>query len=413
MNTYSNWLVFVKAAVVLLLSGCAAAPAGTAAPPVYTDWDDVLAAAKGTTVHWYMWGGSDKINTDVDNDIGKTVLARYGVTVNRVPVADIAEILNKLLTESSAGVTAGGSVDLLWINGENFKTAKSANLLYGPFVDLLPNSRYVNWDDPAMANDFGTPVDGYESPWGHAQFVMEYDTAQVGDTPPTTFEALADWIRAHPGKFTYPAIPDFTGSVFVRHLFYWVAGEPTPFLGDFDQAVFDRYAPQVWDYLNGIEPFLWREGETYPEAAAMTDLLANGEIAFNMGYSPGNASLSIAQGIYPDTIRTFVFETGTLANNNYVAIPFNASNPAGALVVANWLIDPEMQLILADPARWGWLMTIDPSRLSAAQQAQLASYDLGVATLPADVLAAKALPEPQGEWVAAMEKGWVEQVLQK
>ncbi|MFM7171891.1 MAG: ABC transporter substrate-binding protein, partial [Caldilinea sp.] len=87
--------------------------------------------------------------------------------------------------------------------------------------------------------------------------------------------------------------------------------------------------------------------------------------------------------------------------------------PAGALVVANWLIDPEMQLILADPARWGWLMTVDPTRLSAAQQAQLASYDVGVATLPAAVLAAKALPEPQGEWVAAMEKGWVEQVLQK
>ena len=391
----------------------AAEAAPAAAPATYATWDEVLAAAKGTTVNWYMWGGSDKINADVDNDIGKVVLEKYGVTLNRIPVTDIAEVVNKLLNESSAGVTTGGSADLLWINGENFKTVKNAKLLYGPFVDLLPNSKYVNWDDAAMANDFGTPVDGLESPWGHAQFVMEYDSAQVGDTPPTTFEALAEWVKANPGKFTYPAIPDFTGSVFIRHLFYWAAGGPEPFMGDFDQAVFDQYAPKVWEYLNDIEPSLWREGQTYPEAAAMTDLLANKEVAFNMGYGPGNASLNIAQGVYPDTIRTFVFDTGTLANNNYVAIPFNASNPAGAMVIANWIVDPEMQLIMADPTRWGWLMTIDPTRMSAEQQAQLAGYELGPATLPADVLAAKALPEPKGDWVTAMEKGWTENVLQK
>lgn len=425
-------LIALIAVFVLLLSACAApaaptapaadsaapaaesaAPAAADAPPTYSTWDEVLAAAQGTTVNWYMWGGSDKINANVDNDIGKVVLERYGVTLNRIPVTDIAEVVNKLLAESAAGVKTGGSADLLWINGENFRTLKNANLLYGPFVDLLPNTKYVNWDDPAMANDFGTPVEGYESPWGHAQFVMEYDTAQVGETPPTTFEALAEWVKANPGKFTYPAIPDFTGSVFVRHLFYWAAGGPEPFMGDFDQAVFDQYAPKVWEYLNDIEPFLWRKGQTYPEAAAMTDLLANKEIAFNMGYGPGNASLNIAQGIYPETIRTFVFDTGTLANNNYVAIPFNASNPAGAMVIANWILDPEMQLIMADPTRWGWLMTIDPTRMSAEQQAQLAAYELGPATLPADVLAAKALPEPKGEWVTAMEKGWTENVLQK
>lgn len=421
----SSKLMALIAALLLLLSACAtpsapsernlegSASATAKAPPTYATWDEVLAAARGTTVNWYMWGGSDKINADVDNDIGRVVQETYGVTLNRVPVTDIAEVVNKLLNESMAGVTDGGSADLLWINGENFKTVKDANLLYGPFVNLLPNTKYVNWDDPAMANDFGTPVEGYESPWGHAQFVMEYDTAQVGDTPPTTFEALAAWIRANPGKFTYPAIPDFTGSVFVRHLFYWAAGGPEPFMGDFDQAVFDQYAPRVWEYLNDIETSLWREGQTYPTAAAMTDLLANKEIAFNMDYSPGNASLKIAQGVYPETIRTFVFDTGTLANNNYVAIPFNASNPAGAMVIANWLIDPEMQLILADPTRWGWLMAIDPARMAAEQQARLAGYALGPATLQADVLASKALPEPGGDWVTAFEKGWIENVLQK
>ncbi len=381
--------------------------------PGFATWDDVLAAAEGTTVNWFMWGGSDTINSNVDNDIGAPLQEMYNLTLNRVPIADTADAVNKVLDESAAGVDTGGSIDLIWINGENFKTLKEANLLYGPWAEAIPNAQYVNWDDPALAFDFGYAVEGYESPWGHAQFVMEYNTALVGDSPPMTFEALQEWIHANPGLFTYPAIPDFTGSVFVRHVFMWAAGGPEPFLGEFDQAVFDQYAPAVWEYLNDIEPDLWRGGATYPEAANMDDLLANQEIAFNMGYGPAGASLNIAEGIYPETIRTFVFETGTLANNNFVAIPFNASNPAGAMVLANYILSPEFQLVMADPDRWGWLIPTDPLNYSQEFQDALASYELGVATLAPDVLAARALPEPNGEWVKAMEEGWIENVLEQ
>jgi putative spermidine/putrescine transport system substrate-binding protein len=371
----------------------------------------VLEAARGTTVNWFMWGGDDIINTNVDSDIGDAVAEQFGVTLNRVPVADTADAVNQVLDESAAGVSTDGSVDLIWINGENFRTLKDADLLYGPWAEDLPNAEYVPWDDPAMANDFGTPVEGYESPWGHAQFVFHYDSADVAE-PPTTFEALQLWIHENPGLFTYPAIPDFTGSVFVRHLFYWAAGGPEPFLGEFDQAVFDEYAPAVWEYLNDIEPDLWRGGETYPEAAAMFDLLANEEIEFNMGYSPGEASLRIADGTYPDTIRTFVMDTGTLSNNNYVAIPFNASNPAGAMVVANYIVSPEFQLVMADPERWGWEISTDPATWPEEAQTQLGAYERGVATLAADVLAAHALPEPPADWVTAMEQGWIDNVLE-
>jgi putative spermidine/putrescine transport system substrate-binding protein len=382
-------------------------------PPVYETWDDVLAAAEGTTVNWFMWGGSDTINTNVDNDIGGPLKEKYNITLNRVPLTDTADAVNKVLDEAATGVTSGGSIDLIWINGENFKTLKEANLLYGPWAQFLPNSKYVNWEDPALAYDFGYPIEGYESPWGHAQFVMEYNTALVGDQPPTTFEALRDWVHANPGLFTYPAIPDFTGSVFVRHVFYWAAGGPEPFLGEFDQATFDKYAPAVWEYLNDLEPDLWRGGQTYPEAPAMDDLIANQEIAFNMGYGPANASLNIREGIYPETIRTFVFDTGTLANNNFVAIPFNASNPAAAMVLANYILSPEFQLVLMDPDRWGWLSPVDPTRYPEDFQQTLATFELGPATLPPEVLASHALPEPNSDWVTAMEQGWLQNVLEK
>lgn len=426
----TRWLA-VAASLSLVVAACAgaASPApqseapGTSAapspapvaspegPPTYATWDDVLAAASGTTVNWFMWGGSDVINENVDNDIGKPLKEQFNVTLNRVPINDTADAVNQVLNESAAGVKTGGSIDLIWINGENFRTLKKANLLYGPWAEDLPNAIYVPWGDGAIDFDFGTPVEGYESPWGHAQFVFEYDSAVVSE-PPTTFEALQEWIHANPGQFTYPAIPDFTGSVFVRHLFYWAAGGAEPFLGEFDQAVFDQYAPKVWEYLNDIEPDLWREGTTYPQGPAMSDLLANKEVAFNMSYAPGNASLQISEGVYPESIRTFVMESGTLSNNNYVAIPFNAANPAGAMVLANLILSPELQLAMADPERWGWEIPTDPATWPAAAQQQLATFERGVATLAAEVLASHALPEPPAEWVTKMEAGWIENVLE-
>lgn len=413
------WIWFTMGGGALALTACGTGGSITTAPetanrlpPTYETWDEVVEMARGTTVNWFMWGGSDIINQNVDRDIGGPLAEQHDIAVNRVPVNDTADAVNHVLNEAVAGVTSGGSVDLIWVNGENFRTLRKSDLLYGPFAEDLPNARHVPWGDPAIDFDFGTPVEGYESPWGHTQFVFEYNTDLV-PRPPTTFEDLKEWIHSNPGLFTYPAIPDFTGSVFLRHVFYWAAEGPEPFLGEFDQEVFDRYAPTVWSYLNDIEPDLWRGGDTYPRASLMTDLLANQEIAFNMSYAPANASLQIREGVYPETVRTFVMDTGTLSNNNYVAIPFNAANPAGAMILANYLISPDFQLLLADPDRWGWEIPTDPSTWPPETQDQLRSYQRGEATLPVETLAERALPEPRADWVPVMEEGWVENVLEK
>jgi putative spermidine/putrescine transport system substrate-binding protein len=409
-------LVFVLMLCSVMLGAVAAQDAsdeellGTV--PGYETWAEVLAAAEGTTVNWFMWGGDDKLNTDVDTDIGARVQELYGITLNRVPLTDTADAVNKVLDEAAAGLDTG-TIDLIWLNGENFRTLKDADLLYGSWAESIPNAKYVDWEDPALAYDFGNPVDGAESPWGHAQFVMEYNTELVGDTPPTTFEALAEWIHANPGLFTYPAIPDFTGSVFIRHLFYWAAGGPEPFLGEFDQEVYDQYAPMVWDYLNDIKPDLWRAGETYPDATTLQTMLANQEVAFNMGYGPANAATNILAGTYPETISTFVFDTGTISNNNFVTIPFNAPNPAGAMVVANYMLSEEYQLALVDPERWGWLSPISPAVYSQEFQDAVAQMERHPATLASDVLAAHALPEPSAVWVTAIEQGWTENILEQ
>ncbi|MCA9970990.1 MAG: ABC transporter substrate-binding protein [Anaerolineales bacterium] len=391
------------------------ASSAAAAPPGYDgqSWADVLAEARGQTVNFYMWGGSDLINTWIVGTVAPRVAELYGVTLNMVPVGDATEYINKVLGEKEAGRDADGTVDLVWINGENFRTMRQGDLLYGRWAQFLPNSIYVNPADPSVANDFGFPVDGYESPYGKAQFVMIYDSARVPE-PPTTIDGLLAWIEANPGRFTYPAPPDFTGSAFVRHVCYWAVGGYEPLLGEFDQALFDERLPACWEALNRIEPFLWRGGETYPETATrQQDLFANGEVDFDMAYNPAEASSLVENGRYPETTRTFVFDTGTIANTHYVAIPYNSPAKAAAMVVANYLLSPEAQLSKAQPANWGDLPVLDPALLPADQRAAFDAIPRGVATLPTETLAANRLPELQAPWLTAIEQAWEAEVLQK
>jgi hypothetical protein len=133
-------------------------------------------------------------------------LAERGIALNRVPLADTADAVNAVLGELEAGRTSGGSIDLVWINGENFATMRQADALRSGWSQRLPNATLVDWDDPAVAFDAGVPVDGAESPWGSAQFQFVHDTARTDEADlPRSYAELADWIEENPGRFTYPA----------------------------------------------------------------------------------------------------------------------------------------------------------------------------------------------------------------
>ena len=158
----------------LVLAGCSGAANEGLSDFDLNDWDSVLAAAKGQTVNWYIWGGSDSINQFVDDFYGQALQERYGISLNRVPIADTVDAINQVLSEKQAGQDPG-VIDLIWINGENFFTLKQSNLLYADWAQKIPNSAFVNWDNPAINRDFGNPVDDLESPWSSAQFQFVYD----------------------------------------------------------------------------------------------------------------------------------------------------------------------------------------------------------------------------------------------
>lgn len=374
-------------------------------------WEEAVDAAKGQTVDWYMWGGSPAVNEYVNGYLAAELKKNYDITLRQVPVKDIAEVVSKLVIEKQAGKNEDGSVDLMWINGENFRTCKKNDLLYGPFADKLPNQQYVDWNNPTVRNDFGTPVEGMESPWGSAQMVMIYDSTRTPE-PPKTVEALLEWIEQHPGRFTYPALPDFTGSVFVRHIFYNLSDSVELWQGDYDKEQLQKTAEATYDTLTKIRPSLWREGSTYPDSPVrMNTLFADGEIDFSFSYHQGEASRNILDGLFPDTTRTFVFDEGTIANTHFVAIPYNAKDKAAAMVVANFLISPEAQLKKATPDVWGDFPAITADKLPAEWQKKFAELPRGSATLSDSELQSHQLPEPPSDILVYIEDGWKKHVL--
>ena len=375
-------------------------------------WDEVVAMAKGGEVNWFLWGGSDNINQYVTEYIGGRLSEEYDITLNRVGLSDTVEAVNIVLGEKESGVMDAGSVDMIWINGENFRTMKQGGLAYCGYPDVLPNNKLVNWDNPAIANDFGVPVEGCEIPWSKAQFAFAYDTNRT-ENPPRSIGELIEWVEANPGRFTYPAPPDFNGSVFVRHVFYHAAGGVDNLLGDFDQAKYDEVAAKTWKILNDMEPFLWREGATYPASiSAMEQLYANSEVDLTFNYEPSGVGLNIENGVFPPTTQGYGLTDGTIGNTNYTIIPFNSPNKAAALVLQNILLSGEAQYQKALPSVWGAKPAIEIDRTSDEVQANFNSIEVHPNVAPAAELAKAALPELQASWISAIEKGWLENVGQ-
>lgn len=373
--------------------------------PDPTDWDSVLEAARGQTVYWHAWGGDPRINAFIAS-VGTDLQERHGVTLEHVRLADTADAVTRVISERQAGRDTGGAVDVIWINGANFASMKEQGLLFGPFAESLPNWPLVDTEaNPAVLIDFTLPVEGYGSPWAMFQMVFEYDSETLPE-PPRTLDALRAWIAGNPGRFTYPQPPDFLGTSFLKQALYGVLDDPSVLMGPTDNVDYDAVTAPLWAFLDEITPNLWRQGRAYPaNEPALGQLLADGEVDIAFAFNPGRASAAIADGELQDTVRTFVFEEGTLANASYLSIPYNAANSEGALVLANLILDPEIQARAQDPAILGFQTVLGLHLLEEEDRAQFETLELGSATLAPDQMGT-GLKEPHPSWMTRIAEDW-------
>lgn len=373
-------------------------------------WEEIVEAARGTTVTFYGWGGDEDRNNWLNTTVAQYVKDKYDITLEVVGM-NIDEILAKLAGEKQAQ-TASGSIDMIWINGENFWSCKENGLLFGAFLDRLPNAeKYIDLTDPETLNDFCMPIDGYEAPYGKAQIVMYNDSAVTPETPSSAEELMA-YCQKYAGRVTYPALPDFTGSAFVRNIIYELCGWEQFQTMEADYDTVKAAIEPALEYLRALNPYLWNEGKTFPESSTTVDaMFCDGELVMNMSYGPFAVAQGIEKGIYTETTQTFLFEKGTIGNTNYMSIAFNSPNPAGAMVVIDAIISADLQLSQYQTLRT--LPVVDNTKLTAEEQAAFQAVDMGKGVLTQEELLAHRLPEMPAKLVPVIEQIWLDEVVGK
>ena len=350
-------------------------------------------------VNFHAWGGSNSINDYIDNL--REDLVNSGIDLKHTKISDTESSVNLILSES---INQKSKVDLIWINGENFQKLKLNNLLYGPINDLN-NLKFINLEDETLINDFGIPTENYEIPWGRSQFVFLYDKELIESPPKDIFE-LKKFIIMNPGRFTYPKLPNFHGTTFLKQILYEL-GHYNLMTNKFNSENDDHKNAinELLNFVNEINPYLWSKGKRYPKNnMEMMKMLANREIFISLSFNPNEASAQIINGNLRENTGTFIFNNGTIANTHYLAIPKYSNNIEGSLIVINELLNPKYQALKMNPNIWGDPTVLDFKKLNK-DQLSLFKFDYQNNNLDNNV---KKMLEPHISWTEVIEKYWIE-----
>ena len=366
-------------------------------------WEKIERAARGQSVYFNAWAGSERINAYLQW-AGAEIDKRFGVKLEHVKISDTAEVVKRVRAEKQVGRVNDGSVDAVWINGENFGAMKREAMLFGPFAETLPSYPGIDTlGKPTTRIDFSEAVAGMEAPWGMAQLTFYADAKRVPQ-PPRSIAELLEFARKNPGRTTYPKPPNFHGTTFVKQVLLEVSADRKPFYAPVPSEGFETLTAPLWRTLDGLHASQWRQGKQFPaNNAAMRQMLADGELLTCLTFNPNEAANEIAAKRLPDTVTSWQHSAGTIGNTHFIAIPFNARAKEGAQVLINFLLSPQAQARKADIRFWGDPTVLAVERLGAADKAL---FNDSVA--PGSVLApAPALPEPHASWVPALEREWL------
>lgn len=377
--------------------------AGAASAQSAPAWAAIEARARGQKVYFNAWGGSERTNAYLQW-AAQQVAQAHGVQVEHVKLTDTVEAVKRVRNEKAAGRLNGGSVDALWINGENFLAMKREGLLFGPFAESLP--AFANVDvvgKPTTRVDFSEPVEGFEAPWGMAQFTLYADRKRVPN-PPRSMAALLEFARAHPGRVTYPRPPAFVGTTFLKQALVELNRDRTALYRPVTPEALAQAAAPLWQYLDALHPHLWRQGRQFPpNPAAIRQMMADGELHIALSFNPNEAANEIAARRQADTVQAWQMSGGAIGNTHFLAIPFNASAREGAQVFINFLLSPLAQARKADIAVWGDPTVLAVDRLGAPDRARFATKPW-----PGQLEAtAPVILEPHGSWVDPLEREWL------
>ncbi|WP_169569669.1 ABC transporter substrate-binding protein [Sneathiella limimaris] len=388
------------------------------------EWQAILERAKEEgEVNWFHWGGSEQLNGWIAAKVAPE-LEKLGIELKTTRIAGTREAVDLVLSEKQTGRGLGeGSVDAIWLNGDNFLTLSKQDALFGSFAAKLPNSKYFFFDPADAASelnlsDFGTPTEAREMPWSGEQYVCYVETNRLSrQDAPSTFEELYVWLQKNPGRFTYVKPPHYIGNTFVQSVLYAFNPRGNGYqefqrsIDSFSEDEFTKIVQPGFEYLKRLEPLLLGDGEPiYPQnQAANQTLFNNGEVDMGCEFGLYLVANMRKTGAFSETTETIIFpKSGMIKNKNFIAIPGNAPHPAAALVLANVLSSLELQI--SKLKEIGYPLGVDMGKLNFDEKTLVANAAPDHFGVTADELSKVAVPDTNASLVKVIQSIWIEYI---
>jgi putative spermidine/putrescine transport system substrate-binding protein len=370
-------------------------------------WEDIQAGGQAQEMTMMMWKGDPKINVYMQEYIKPKLLKKHNINLTIVD-GQGNYIVQMLMAELQAGANTS-EIDLMWINGETFYQLRQIDALFGPWTSKLPNADKIDFENPFIGKDFQQAIDGYEMPWGNVQMTLIYNQDKI-QQPPQTRAELLSFVKEHPGKFTWDN--HFTGLTFMKALLIDIAGGPKVLEGEFNEDLYAKYSDELWVFLNQLKPYLWRQGEVFPEnVAQMHQLFANGELLFTMSNNDAEVDNKVEEGLFQKSSRAYVPEFGTIQNSHYLGISKLSEKKLTAMLVVNELISEENQLEKMKPSVWGDGTVLQVSKLDSVFQKKFNSIAQRNYVPPRKDIQQKALPELAPEYMIRLAEDFKKNLI--
>lgn len=352
--------------------------------------------ASDKVVYFNAWAGNEKINQYIQSQSAQFEKLT-GIKVVHVKVSDYQPVIKKIAAEKAANNLNDGSVDVLWINGENFAALKNQGLIYGPITEKVKNYKNLDSKDPNYNFDFNIPVEGYEVPWGKAQFVFIWNKDVTPNAPTSALELL-EMAQKNVEKMTYVKPPQFHGVTFLKQILLDLSDKPDEFQKNCDKVDMAVLSKPLWNYLDKLHPLLWRKGTTFPlSVQKMNQMLLDKEILFSMSFNPMESESLIKKKEIPAQSVSLTFKKGGIGNVHFLSIPFNSKNKELALLWINHLLSTEAQIAKSNIDNWGDPTVLDLEKLNKSDRSKF----------PESVLKGKLVAEPHACWVKYLQEEWI------
>lgn len=393
---------------IFAFSGCS----NNSDQEVAKNWNDVVAKAKNKTITFYGWGGNPETNKFIDGYIAPILEDKYDIKVKRVNMLP-PEYLDIIKTEKDAN--SKGSIDVVWINGNNFFVAKEQGLLMKDIDTKLPNyEKYIDTKDSSLMNDFQVPIDGQSIPFGRAQFIM-MSNEKAKDVKDT--KTLLEYAKNNKGRFTYPdPTVDFTGNAFIKNTIIDVIGEEkyNSINKNMSKDEILEIIKPAFDYLNQLEQYTWRSGKTYPQNITLLDnMYADGEVDFAMSYSPFHAASRVKSKEWASDTKTFILGEKSLGNTHYLSIATNSANKEASLVFINEVISVAAQLNKYNPNGWGDFPVFSINKLSDEDKSAFKAVEMPSSVLGYESFDGNSTGELHASIDPIIAELWKTNVLEK